>query len=409
VLTRAMRRFALAGALLGAGLTATGCSNRSVPAPEPIVSVQVATLHPQPIERQVTGEAVLYANNQATIIPKISAPIRKFYVQRGSRVRAGELLAELENKDLAAAVAENQGALKEAQASYATSTQVNLPAQIQAAQLDVQNTEQAMKANELVYQSRRKLYQAGAIARNLLDQSQVAFIQSRNQYEIALARLKSLQAVGKTQQLKSAQGQLAAARGRYLAARAQLEYSEVRSPMDGVVTDRPLYEGEMATAGSPLITVMDISRVVARLHLPPEQAHWLRVGDRASVSEGQEAVAGKVILVSPALDPESTTVQVWVEVPNPQGKLLVGSTAQVSMVAQKVADALVVPAAAVLTADDGSTSVMVVASDDIARQTSVETGIRQGDEVQITRGLKPGEKVVTAGAYGLPDGTRVKY
>jgi HlyD family secretion protein len=402
-------RLLLASALVGAGLTLAGCSRRSAPEPQPLVSVQAATLHLQSIERQVSSEAVLYSYNQATIIPKISAPIRKFYVQRGSHVHIGELLAVLENKDLAAAVAESQGALKEAQASYATSTEVNLPAQIQAARSDVQNTEQALKANELVYQSREKLFKAGAMARNLLDQSRVAYVQSRNQYEIALAHLKALEAVGKNEQLKSAQGQLAAAQGKYLAAQAQLDYSEIRSPMDGVVTERPLYEGEMATAGSPLITVMDISRVVARLHLPPEQAHWLRVGDPARISEGQESAAGKVILVSPAVDPDSTTVQVWVEAANPHGKFLVGSTVQVSIVAEKVSDALVVPSAALLTAEDGSTSVMVVGPDDVAHQTAVETGIRQGDEVQITQGLKAGEKVVTAGAYGLPNGTRVKF
>lgn len=402
-------RLLLVSALAGAAVAIAGCSRRSAPERAPAVSVEAVTVHPQSIEGQVSSEAVLYAYNQATLIPKISAPIRKFYVQRGSRVHTGELLAVLENKDLAAAVEESQGALKEAQATYATSTEVNLPAQIQAAQSDVQNTGQALKASELVYRSREKLYKSGAIARNLLDQSHVAYVQSRNQHEIALAHLKALEAVGKSEQLKSAQGQLAAAQGKYLAAQAQLNYSEIRSPMDGVVTQRPLYEGEMATAGSPLITVMDVSRVVARLHLPPEQAHRLRVGDPARISEGPETAAGKVVLVSPAVDPDSTTVQVWVQAPNPRRKFLVGSTVKVRIVAEKVSDALVVPSAAVLTAEDGSTSVMVIGPDDVAHQTAVETGIRQGDEVQITKGLKAGEKVVTTGAYGLPDGTRVKF
>jgi HlyD family secretion protein len=406
-----LRRLVPAGALLGAALCMAGCSSREAPTPQPVVSVQVETLQPKSIQKQVTAEGVLYAIHQASIIPKVSAPIRKFYVNRGSRVHAGELLAELENRDLAAAVTENQGAYDQAEATYATSTQMDLPAQIQSAKSDLQNAEQAMKANQLVYESRQKLYKAGAIARNLLDQSQVTYIQSKNQFEIAQAHLKALQDVGKSQQLKSAAGQLTAAKGRYLAAKAQLGYSEIRSPIDGVVSDRPLYEGEMATAGSPLITVLDTSRVVARLHVSPQEAATLRVGDSASLSMGggQDAIAGKVTLVSPAVDPDSTTVQVWVEAANPKGKLLVGSTVQVTVVAQAIMDAVVAPATSVLTADDGTTSVMVVGANDTAHQTTVETGVRQGDEIQIISGLKPGEKIVTVGAYGLPDGTKVKY
>ena len=406
-----LRRRALLAALVGAGLLIGGCSSGRAPEPEPLVSVHVQTVQPKSIEQQVTAEGVLFPIHQAIIIPKVSAPVRKFIVNRGSRVHVGELLAVLENKDLAAAVTENQGAYDQAQAAYATSTQMDLPAQIQAAKADAQNAEQAMKANELVYQSREKLYKAGAIARNLLDQSQVAYVQSKNQYDIAQAHLKALQDVGKGQQLKSAEGQLNAAKGKYLAAQAQLGYSEIRSPIEGVVTDRPLYEGEMASAGSPLITVMETSTVVARLHISATDAEQLRVGDAAMItpSQGQEAVAGKVSLVSPAVDPGSTTVQVWVEAANKDGKLLVGSTVEVSMVAQTIKNALVVPAAAVLTGDDGSKSVMVVSADNVAHQTAVKTGAQQGDEIQITSGLKAGDIVVTTGAYGLPDGAKVKY
>lgn len=399
----------LATCLLGGAGMWTGCSSKEAAPPEPVVSVQVATVARKTIQRVITADAVLYPLDQATIVPKISAPIRKFYVTRGSHVRAGELLAVLDNKDLSAAVVESQGAYDQAQASYATSTQVTLPAQIQTAQLNVQATAQAMHAAELVYQSRLKLYKAGAIARNLMDQSRVAYVQARNQYEIAAANLKALQAVGKKQQLKAAEGQLTSAKGKYLAAQAQYNYSEIRSPIDGVVTERPLYEGEMASAGSPIAVVMNISTVVARAHISPQQAAEVQVGDPASIAVGNADIQGKVSVVSPALDPGSQTVQVWIQAPDPGDRLKPGATVQVRMVAETVPNTLVVPAAAVLTASDGSTSVMVIGSDSRAHQTSVKTGIQQGDEVQILSGLVAGQRVVTDGAYGLPDGTKVKF
>jgi HlyD family secretion protein len=101
-------------------------------------------------------------------------------------------------------------------------------------------------------------------------------------------------------------------------------------------------------------------------------------------------------------------VEVWVEAANLKDQLRPGATVNVSMVARTVKNALVVPSAAILTADNGGTSVMVIGSEQVARQTTVQTGIHEGDEVQIVGGLHAGEQVVSGGAYGLPDGTKVR-
>lgn len=80
---------------------------------------------------------------------------------------------------------------------------------------------------------------------------------------------------------------------------------------------------------------------------------------------------------------------------------------QVSMLARSVADALVIPSAALLTAQDGTTSVMVAGSDGHAHQKTVKTGIRDGDRVQIVDGLQPSDRVVASGAYGLADNSKI--
>src|ERR1041384_3652287 len=87
---------------------------------ERVVTVDVAPVLSSPIAQKVTGDALLYPVQQAAIVPKISAPIKKLYVDRGAHVRAGQVLAELENADLAAAVAENQAAYDQAEANYQT-------------------------------------------------------------------------------------------------------------------------------------------------------------------------------------------------------------------------------------------------------------------------------------------------
>jgi len=376
---------------------------------EPVVPVQAATAEKVTLQRTVTAEAVLFPLQQSAIVPKISAPVKAFYIKRGSRVRKGQLLAVLENRDLAAAAQENQGAYNQAEATYATTTSAQLPEEIQKAQLDAQAAKQVLDAQQKIYNSRQELLQQGAIPRKELDQAGVDLTQARNQYQIAQKHLDALMATGKQQALKSAAGQLESAKGKYMGAEAQMSYSQIRSPIDGVVTDRPLYPGEMAAASTPIVTVMDISQVIAKAHIPQPEAALLKVGDKAIITVPGEngPVDARVTVVSPALDPNSTTVEIWVQAKNPDQRLKPGTSVQVSMLAQTIPDALVIPAAALLTGRDGTTSVMVVGADNRAHQKNVSVGIRQGDQVQITEGLQAGDRVVASGAYGLPDNTHV--
>jgi HlyD family secretion protein len=390
-------------------LLLASCSGESAEK-ETAVPVQVVSVEKTTLRRTVVGDAVLFPLQQSAITPKISAPVKTFLVKRGSRVRQGQLLAVLENRDLAAAAQDTKGGYDQAQAAYETTTAADLPQQIQKAQLDAQAAKQMLEAQQKIYESRQDLYQQGAMPRKELDQAGVDLTQARNQYEIAQKHLDALMAIGKQQVLKSAAGQLESAKGKYLGAEAQLTYSEIRSPIDGVVTDRPLYPGEMAAAGTPLLTVMDISQVIARAHIPQPEAALLKPGDKATITVPGEdrPFEGKITVVSPALDPNSTTVEVWVQATNPDQRLKPGTSVQVSMLAQTVPDALVVPAAGLLTAQDGSTSVMVVDSGNHAHRKSVRVGIRQGDQVQIVEGLQAGDRLVASGAYGLPDNSKIK-
>jgi multidrug efflux pump subunit AcrA (membrane-fusion protein) len=384
-----------------------GCSKENAEK-QPVVAVQAATVERAAIQRVIRSEAVLFPLQQAAVTPKVAAPVAKFYVNRGSRVHKGQLLAVLENRDLAAAAAENQGAYEQAQAAYETTTAASLPEEIQKAKLDVQAAKESLDAEQKLYNSRKNLYDQGALPRKDLDQAAVALTQARNQYQIAERHLAALQSVGEKQQIKAAQGQLTSAQGKYEGAKAQLAYSEIRSPISGVVTDRPVYPGETPPPGTPLLTIMNTSAVIARAHIPQQEAALLKAGDPATLNApGVGDIPAKVTLVSPAVDPNSTTIEIWVEAPNPDGRLRPGTTVTVSMVAQTVPDAVVIPATSLLTAPDGSKSVMVIGSDGRAHQETVETGIREGNEVQIMKGLSPGQRVVTAGAYGLPDNTKV--
>lgn len=389
-------------------LSVAGCSKEKTEEPE--VAVQVAPVEQTSLERNVAADAILFPLQQAAIVPKISAPVQKFYVKRGSRVHAGELLATLENKDLAAAAQDTKGAYDQAQAAYETTTGASLPEEIEKAKFDAQVNKEAFEAEQKVYDSRKQLFAQGALPRKDFEQAGVALSQAKSAYEISQQHLNALLAIGKQQELKSAAGQLESAKGKYMGASAQLSYSEIHSPIDGWITDRPLYPGEMAAAGTPLITVMDLAQVIARAHIPQEQAALLKVGDKASITSAdvEKPVDGKVTVVSPALDPNSTTVEVWVQAKNPGRQMKPGSSVHLMITAGSVPNALVVPAAAVQANPDGGSFVMLAGADGKAHQAPVKIGVKQDQDVQITEGVKPGDKVITAGAYGLPDNTKIK-
>lgn len=396
-------------AALAAMLLAAGCSSDKADT-EPTVTVQVAAVEKTTIQHTIKTQAILFPRQQAAIVPKISAPVQKFLVKRGSAVRAGQLLAVLENRDLNAAAQDTRGSYDQAQASYATTTGASLPEEIQKAEADAQQAQQAFDAQEKVFQSRQQLFDQGALPRKELDQSRVDVTAARNQAAIAKKHLDALMAIGKQQALKSAAGQLESAKGKYLGAEAQLSYSEIRSPIDGVVTDRPLYPGEMAAAGTALLTVMDISSVIAKAHIPQDEAAALKVGDKGTMTVPgiEEPIEGKVTVVSPALDPNSTTVEVWLEAKNSRQALKPGTSVQLSLTAQTVKDALVVPASSVITTPEGATAVMLAGTDGRAHQKVVKVGIHHGDDVQIVDGVTASDKVIATGAYGLPDKTRIK-
>jgi HlyD family secretion protein len=400
----------ISGSFAVAALLICGACSSEKPAEQAGLAVQAAPVEKTTIQQVVEAQAILFPLQQAAIVSKISAPVQKFLVKRGSGVKEGQLLAVLENRDLSAAAQDTEGAYKQQEALHKITTSASLPEEIKKAEADAQQAQQALDAQEKIFQSRQQLFDQGALPRKELDQSRVDITQARNQYAIAKQHLDTLMATGKQQELVAAEGQLESAKGKYQGAQAQLSYSEIRSPINGVITDRPLYPGEMAAAGTPLLTVMDISSVIAKAHIPQDEAAALKVGDKGTMTVPgiAEPINGKVTVVSPALDPNSTTVEVWFEAKNPRHELKPGTSVHLSLTAQTVKDALVVPASSVLTAPDGTTTVMIAGSDGLAHQKAVKLGIRNGDDVQIIEGVNQGDKVVSNGAYGLPDKTKIK-
>lgn len=392
-------------------LACVGCSSSpTTDTVTPSVTVQVA--HPQrgTISARVLSDAVLSPLAQAAIAPRISAPVRHFYVQRGDHVRAGQLLAALENSDLRAVALDTQGTYTAAEASFDSTRGALVPDELVRSRLDADQARATRDLDASIVASRQKLFSQGAIPGRDLDVAQATLVQAQAAYDIAAQHLASLEAVSRKATLEQSQGTLQSAKGKYLGARAQVAYSQIRTPIAGVVTDRPLFAGETAAAGAALITVMDTSSLLAKIHLAQSSAQQLKVGDTASVTVPglNHPVAAQVSLISPALDPGSTTLEVWLRLSNRDGALKVGTPVHAEVSGPPFADAIIIPAAALLPAPDGSKYVLVAAKDGTAHKRAVKVGIAENDSVQILSGLSTTDTIVTQGGYGLDDGTKIQ-
>ena len=377
---------------------------------EPPAPVTVALAVRGAIDYVVTSDAVLYPVDQANVTPKIAAPVKRVLVNRGDHVRAGQVLAELESADLAAAVEESKHAVDQAQAALQLLQGATVRDDQSKAQSDVQTAQQALEAAKKVYEARAEMQRQGALASKMVDDARLAMAQAQTQLETAQKHLEAISQVGQREAIRGAEAQLNAAKAHVETLNVQLSYATIKSPIAGLIADRSVYPGEMVQPGTPLISLVDISRLIARANVPVRDAVAIKPGRPVRVAGPNGDLAGTVTVVSPTMDTSTTTVEVWVQVPNPGEKLKPGGTVRVSISAETIRDAIMVPATALLNSDDGGEKVMVIDKErPVALERKVVVGVRQGARVQVTSGLQEGDQVVTVGGLGLEDKARVLF
>jgi len=379
----------------------------------PVVSVKVAKAEPGSIAAQIIAVGTIWPREKADVGAKISAQIKKMALLKNKVVRAGEVIAVLESRDLQAQRAEAVAALNEARAnerSLITGTIPKTNAEDQKALMDARAKVNNARAT---YDRRRVLYQQGGISKKDLEASQLEVTTAEDEL-----RLQEQTVTLRGRSLNPNDRALAAAKTaeaeQHLATLdAQLGYATIRSPITGIVTDQYQYEGEFASAGGKLVTIADTTTVIVKAPFSDTVAAQLKAGDAASVvptDTSSEEMKGQITLLSRSSDPTNRTVEVWVTLANGAGKLRANGAAQVTVFANSKNDAIVVPAAAVTleasNADEGT--VMVVDAQNIAHEKKVTVGIRAADKIEIVEGLQAGDIVVVEGNFALPDGTKVE-
>src|SRR5256885_504135 len=338
----------------------------------PVVSVKIAKAEKGSIAAPVVAVGTIWPREKADVGAKISAQIKKMALLKNRVVRAGEVIAVLESRDLQAQRAEAVAALNQARAEERSLVTGTIPKTNAEDQKALNDARAKVNNARALYDRRRRLFEQGGISQKDLEASQLdlttAEDEQRLQEQTVALRGRSLNPNDRA----LAAAKTAEAQQHLATLDAQLSYATIRSPITGIVTDQYQYEGEFASSGGKLVTIADTSTVIVKAPFADTVAAQLKAGDAASVvptDTSAEEMRGQITLLSRSSDPTNRTVEVWVTLANGAGLLRANGAAQVTVFANSKSDAIIVPASAITleatNADEGT--VMVVDAQNVAR------------------------------------------
>jgi HlyD family secretion protein len=251
-------------------------------------------------------------------------------------VRAGEVIAVLESRDLQAQRAEAVAALNEARANERSLVTGTIPKTNAEDQKRCSTRAPKLTTLALLTNAAACLFEKGGISKKDLEASQLELTTAedelRLQEQTVSLRARSLNPNDRA----LAAARTAQAQQRVATLDAQLSYATIRSPITGIVTDQFQYEGEFASAGGKLVTIADTSTVIVKAPFSDTAVAQLKTGDPATVlptDTSAEEMKGQITLLSRSSDPTNRTVEVWVTLGNGDGKLRANGAAQVTVFA----------------------------------------------------------------------------
>ncbi|MBM2883614.1 efflux RND transporter periplasmic adaptor subunit [Chromobacterium phragmitis] len=328
----------------------------SAPVARRLSSADVVRAEVRPLAAIIPFTGSLNALSSSAISSEVDASVREVRVREGEPVRRGQLLAVLDTETLAQSVEE------------------------QSAQLD--NSKSRLKLAKVKLDKQRELLGKGFI-------SQIAYDELESDYKVKEGELRA-----QASQLARAQRQLADA--------------QVKSPIDGVIYERKINPGEVASRNMKLFSVADLSVLEIAATVPSRLVGQAKVGMSATfnVDGAGQPLHGEVVRINPVAIPGTRSFTLFIRVKNPDGRLKVGQFAKGGVMLQEVKDKVVVPLSSVRDID-GQPWVMVAEKGRLAKRP-VTVALRADADRQVAiSGVAPGERVVVGELLGSKAGDAV--
>jgi RND family efflux transporter MFP subunit len=334
-------------------------------------SVSAATVDYGPVSEAVTLVGSLRAQEQVEVNPRIGGRVDVVNVELGDAVRAGDLIAQLDDEELVQQLQQSAAALE-----------VQL-AVVRQRELELRN-------QEVNLQRARGLHESGLMSSEELEQSQT-------RYDVAQAQLN----LARAQKVQSEAGQR----------ELQIRHDQmtITAPMDGFVGRRFVDPGAQVNASTPIVILVNLETLELVAAVPEREVAKVIEGAEGNVYVDAlpgEVFTGRVARISPLLDPQTRTAQIEVVVPNTDSRLRAEMFARVELSLGSNREALRVPRVALIVR--GEASGVYLIREETAHFTEIRTGLTEADWIEITEGLQAGDQVATMGANLLRDGDPVR-
>ncbi|WP_446375382.1 efflux RND transporter periplasmic adaptor subunit [Coleofasciculus sp. D1-CHI-01] len=421
------------GVLLALGATRLVSSQQAdAPTTEPPVatssapsqSVTVAPVTSESVSRRLDATGSVAAFEMNPVMSQATGlQIQQVLVEEGQVVKAGQLLARLDDSVLQAQLSQAQASVAQAEARLAELRAGSRSEEIARAKEAVRSAESAVAAAESDLElartrvDRNKMLQAeGAIARDRLDEVYNQERSSRSQLEQAQARLREanqqlaqLQAGPRREVITQAEAQLAQAQAQVQSTIAQLNNTRILAPVSGKIAERNARVGDVTSPSQTLFKIIENGRLELIVNVPETQLPQIKPGQSATITSDADSslqLSGKVREIDPMIDEASRQAQVKIDLPA-SAALKPGMFLRAS-ITTSAAQGLTLPAKAILPQSDGSAIAYIVQPDNTVKAQSVEVGEPLSDNrVEIKSGLSVGDGVVVKGAAYLKDGDNV--
>ncbi|MEO5926216.1 MAG: efflux RND transporter periplasmic adaptor subunit [Bryobacteraceae bacterium] len=380
--------------------------------PKPVVAVKVVKAETQDLTVVVTAPATIFPREQANVTSRMTAPIQTIRVRKGEAVKSGQSLATLDHSDLDAQRVDAQAQLADAQATLERTQQGTIPADLDQKRGAIQLAEAALNQAQLNADRRAQLFQEGAIPQRDLLQAQTDLAQAKTTRDVAKRALDFAETQTNDRDIRSARARVDSARAKVTLAETQLQYTEIRAPFSGTISDQFVFAGDLADTTRPLFQIMDLAVVNAHAQVPEDEARSVHPGQGCSfvpVDTSLGTFTGTVTVINQAVDAQRRTVEIWCQIDNPNARLNGNVFGEVHIIVRQISKAVVVPIAAIeIQQGQSMGTVLVVDDKNIAHRVEVEPGEKSGGMIQLKSGVKAGDTVVIEGGYALPDGTAVQ-
>ncbi len=375
--TRSLYLLAAAAAV---SISLAGCAPRTTPR----ISVKTAPAHRDRIVRTVEFSGVLVPNRTVNVFSKIAGQATAVTTDVGGKVRAGQLLVQIDTKELNA-----QLAVAEAAASGVSDQAVSVKTSLETARL---NLEMAQRS----YDRTKTLLDTKVVTQSQLDDAQTKLDLAKAAYDTASRQYQTVSGSG-----------LAQAQAQVNLIRVQISNSTIASPINGIVTNRNINPGEITSVSAPLFTVADLATLKLQGNVSQDDVVRLAVGSAVKVivdALSTRTYPGRIEQVGPIAAATGQYFPVVVSLQN-DGRLFAGMTAKASR-QWTSSPGIVVPLSAVTDPRDGEASVFIV-SDGKVHRRDVTLGPRSDTDVEVLSGLAAGELVATSSVSSLLDGMEV--